>query len=368
MCCSNFATVVSAAQWQQHTSKAEFQALLDNNELTLVAFVSPWTPPSLSLAEEWATAKSQLTQPLANVDCTAERDLCAEHDVRSYPAIRLFRGLATTNKNKTSSTTRYRGPRKASSIVPFVRRAALPPVSTVTVENLTGLTSIDRVVFVAYLDDDDVTIKARYTKVARELHDRFVFGIAQDEQLDEQEGIDAPSIVAYKTDVGDRDVLSVDTATTKRVDIEKFVLEASTPLIGELTRRNEGAYLSGYKLLAYIFVSNDRDRSSLRRELYPVAKEYKDYINFVTIDSHEYGHMAPGLGLSAAAGDDDYDHESGYPALTVYSAWKDQVFPYPETEELEAEQVEAFLLQILHGERGPWDPSNKAGSSGHDEL
>lgn len=113
-----------------------------------------------------------------------------------------------------------------------------------TVENLTGLTSIDRVVFVAYLDDDDVTIKARYTKVARELHDRFVFGIAQDEQLDEQEGIDAPSIVAYKTDVGDRDVLSVDTATTKRVDIEKFVLEASTPLIGELTRRNEGAYLS----------------------------------------------------------------------------------------------------------------------------
>ncbi|KAL6252938.1 protein disulfide-isomerase precursor [Rhinocladiella similis] len=346
----------AGVQWQ-HTSKAEFQSTLDANELTLAAFVAPWTPPCLSLLEEWATAESELTQPLVSVDCTAEPDLCAEHDVRSYPAIRLFHGLAT---NMTNSI-RYRGPRKATSIVPFVKRAALPTVSTVTVENLTDLTSIDSVVFVAYLDDDDdddATIKTRYTKVAQAFHGQFVFGMAQDEQLDEQEGIDASSIVAYKTDVGDRDVLPLDTAT-KRADIEKFVREASTPLVGELTRRNERSYMSGYKLLAYIFVSNDRDRASLRRELYAVAKQYKEYINFVTIDSREYGHMARGLGLSG--------NTSDYPAFTVYSAWKDQVFPYPEAEDLEAQQIEAFLLQILHGNRVPWD-SSKERSNGHDEL
>lgn len=284
-----------------------------------------------------------------------------------------------------TNSIRYRGPRKATSIVPFVKRAALPTVSTVTVENLTDLTSIDSVVFVAYLDDDDdddATIKTRYTKVAQAFHGQFVFGMAQDEQLDEQEGIDASSIVAYKTDVGDRDVLPLDTAT-KRADIEKFVREASTPLVGELTRRNERSYMSvrfqvdfklcmcleiltgifvmvqGYKLLAYIFVSNDRDRASLRRELYAVAKQYKEYINFVTIDSREYGHMARGLGLSG--------NTSDYPAFTVYSAWKDQVFPYPEAEDLEAQQIEAFLLQILHGNRVPWD-SSKERSNGHDEL
>ncbi|KIW18799.1 hypothetical protein PV08_03088 [Exophiala spinifera] len=320
----------------------------------------PWTPPCLSLAEEWATAESELTQPLVSVDCTAEPDLCAEHDVRSYPAIRLFHGRLAGDTNKTSSI-RYRGPRKAPSIVPFVKRAALPPISTVTAHNLTDLTSIDSVTFVAYLDDDDGNVmRTRYARVARAFHDRFVFGVAQDDQLAEQEGIDTSSIVAYKSDVGDRDVFVLD-ATTKRADIEKFVLEASTPLIGELTRRNERTYMIGYKLLAYMFVSNDRDRASLRRSLHPVAKQFKDYVNFVTVDSHEYGHMAPGLGLNLS-GDGG---ES--PAFTVYSAWKDQVFPYPETQHVTAQQIEAFMLQILHGDRAPWDPRN-ARSNGHDEL
>jgi len=111
------------------------------------------------------------------------------------------------------------------------------------------------------------------------------------------------------------------------------------------------------KLLAYIFVSDDADRISLRRELYLVAKTYKDYVNFVTIDSEEYGHMATSLGLSG----------NQYPAFTVYSAWKDQVFPFPQTQRVEVETVEAFLLEILHGQREPWAPG-KPGEGRHDEL
>ena len=111
------------------------------------------------------------------------------------------------------------------------------------------------------------------------------------------------------------------------------------------------------KLLAYIFVSNDAQRISLRRKLYPIAKTYKDYVNFVTIDSEEYGHMATSLGLSG----------NHYPAFTVYSAWKDQVFPFSQTQHVELETVETFLLEILHGQREPWDPKYPR-EGRHDEL
>ena len=115
--------------------------------------------------------------------------------------------------------------------------------------------------------------------------------------------------------------------------------------------------MQSHKLLAYIFVSNDAQRTSLRRKLYPIAKTYKDYVNFVTIDSEDYGHMAAGLGLS----------ENHYPAFTVYSAWKDQVFPLPQTQTVAVETVEAFLLEILQGQREPWNPEKPRGGR-HDEL
>ena len=108
-------------------------------------------------------------------------------------------------------------------------------------------------------------------------------------------------------------------------------------------------------------MSSDADRTALRPELYPLAKRYKEYVNFVTIDSKEYGHMAVGLGLSGREDEDDY------PAFTVYSAWKDQLFPYPEGQGIKADSVEAFLLEILHGTRSPWN-SHGPKEAQHDEL
>ena len=248
--------VAVQAQWQ-HTSSADFHSILDSNDLTLAAFVTviypplypapefsspneqqqPWTPPCESLASEWAAAKAKLPQPLISIDCAAEPSLCAAHNVRSYPAIRLFRA-------GSEHSSRYRGPRKASAIVPFVKRASLPAFSIVNAKNMTDLLAIGRVTFVAYLSKDDSVMRSRFTKVAEALHDQFVFGITTDKKLAEKENIDQlPSIVAYKTDVGDREVLRGD-STTKRSVIEKFIVEAGKPLIDELTRRTEMNYMS----------------------------------------------------------------------------------------------------------------------------
>ncbi|OAP60697.1 hypothetical protein AYL99_05699 [Fonsecaea erecta] len=124
-------------------------------------------------------------------------------------------------------------------------------------------------------------MRSKVTKIAETFRDQFVFGISNDKRLAEQENVAFPSIIAYRTDVGDREVLQ---GPVTRSVIEKFILEAGKPLIDELTRRNEVNYMSSHKLLAYIFVTDEADRALFRRKLHPVAKQYKDYVNFVTID------------------------------------------------------------------------------------
>ncbi|KIW95270.1 uncharacterized protein Z519_03854 [Cladophialophora bantiana CBS 173.52] len=233
-------------------------------------------------------------------------------------------------------------------------RASLPAVSEVNVKNITDLVGIDRVTFVAHLKKDDGSMRSKFTKVAETFHDQFVFGIADDKRLAAKEKIELPSIIAYQTDVGDQEVLH---GVVKPSVIESFVRDAGKPLIDELTRRNELNYMSSNKLIAYIVVSDEADRASLRRKLHPVAKQYKGYVNFVTINAIEYGHMAASLGL----------HRGHCPMFTLYSAWKDQVFPYPTVEQIEADNIEEFLLEILHGKRAPWNPAG-AGHGQHDEL
>jgi protein disulfide-isomerase A1 len=63
--------------------------------------------PSKALEAEWLEATSQRKTSLISIDCTIEADLCQEHGVISYPAIRVFDG--------SGKTRRYKGPRKASA-------------------------------------------------------------------------------------------------------------------------------------------------------------------------------------------------------------------------------------------------------------
>jgi len=62
-----------------------------------------YSEDSKALESEWKSASSRTQHQLVSVDCTIETRLCGEHEIISYPAIRLFK------KNK--SVGRYRGKR-----------------------------------------------------------------------------------------------------------------------------------------------------------------------------------------------------------------------------------------------------------------
>ena len=280
----------------------------------------------------------------------------------------MFRSDNDVKTPHTNSSIRYRGPRRASDITSFVLRASLPTISTVDRKTIQPLLELDPYgespVFIAYTDSGDTKTRALFTKIAEKHQTQYTFGISDDQELAVEElghvQVKTPAIVAYKPSISERDVLPLNLPGAKtRTQIEAFISNSAEPLIGELTRRNEMTYLQSQKLLAYVFLTTDTDRVFFRRALYPAAKKYKDYVSFVTIDVEEYGHMASGLGL----------RKKKYPALTVYSAWKDQVFPFPEEvlEKGEAvpDDVELFVRSILTGKREPWKP---AGPGGHDEL
>ena len=69
-----------------------------------------------SLAPEYEKAATTLKDEnikLAKVDCTAEVELCAEHDVKGYPTLKLF---------KDGNVSEYNGGRKADLIVNYMKK------------------------------------------------------------------------------------------------------------------------------------------------------------------------------------------------------------------------------------------------------
>ncbi|CZR60580.1 uncharacterized protein PAC_10476 [Phialocephala subalpina] len=332
ICILDLIAARTALGWS-HVSKSRFESITKDRDLALVAFVDPKTEGSKALEAEWLSATSQTSQNLFSIDCTIEADLCTQYDVASFPAIRLLKG--------SESIMRYKGPRKASEIIHFLHRAATPTISLVDQKNITTFTSSDKTVFIAYTAPEDHHLQSTFAALASRNHDKYAFGIATDSNLAKLAGISLPSIVCVKPGEGEQEVLSGRAGIDA---MERFIETATAPTIGEFTRRNEMKYMKAGKSLVYFFAATPAERDAYKASLKPVAKKYKEYLNFVTVDAVEYGHMLPALG-----------HAKGsVPAVSVFNPMYGQVFPFAKGKKISAESMEGFVLDIVQGKVQPW--------------
>ena len=92
------------------------------------------------------------------------------------------------------------------------------------------------------------------------------------------------------------------------------------------------------------------------REFTQLAKKYREYLNFVTIDAVEYAYMAPALGLNVEV----------FPALAVQNPMMGQVFPFDQTRDITPEAAEGFILDIVQGRAQPSSGATKG--IVHDDL
>uniref|UniRef100_A0A7S1ZV28 protein disulfide-isomerase n=1 Tax=Ditylum brightwellii TaxID=49249 RepID=A0A7S1ZV28_9STRA len=93
------------------------EKVLNNPEVSMVAFIAPWCGHCKALLPEWETASTRLEGKgafLGTVDATTEQSLAQEYGVEGFPTIKIFPGGA----NKSHSDARdYHGGRSAQDIV-----------------------------------------------------------------------------------------------------------------------------------------------------------------------------------------------------------------------------------------------------------
>lgn len=226
-------------------------------------------------------------------------------------------------------------------ILSYIQRSRLPDVSLLDSTNITSFKSVDEYVFIAYLGLNDSESKTTFESLAARNHHRFTFGLSTDVRPTNAENVPVPSIICYKASENERTVFS---GEWRLKSLETFVETSTVPLIGELTRRNEIKYLQAGKSLIYAFAITSSERLHYQSLLKSLAKKYKEYINFVTVDAVEYAHMAPGLGLE----------EGRFPALVLQNPMFGQVFPFDAGSGISEEAVEGWVLDIVAGKVAPW--------------
>lgn len=324
-----------------HVDEAAFIRAVGGHNLALVAFVEPSSAASQALEAEWEKI-SATEKTLSSIDCSSLSQLCKDYDIISYPTIRFFDGHGTI--------TPYRGPRTSQSIISFLRRAARPTITQLDEKMITAFQSIDDAVVVAHIHPRDAHIRTLFKSLAHRYHDRASFG--QLETADDE----VSTVVCYNNKDNEQsttsDLSAIDT-------LSSFVEACIRPLVGEFSRRTEVKYAQSGKSLVYYLAETREEREEYVEIIRSVAKKYRDFISFVTVDALEYAPMTKVLGLPGRS----------FPALAVENPARGQIFPFTE-DEITAELVDEFIVDIAGGKVKPWTPMPVPDpvSHAHDEL
>ncbi len=118
-------------------------------------------------------------------------------------------------------------------IVPFLQRSLRPELSRLDDKNITSFLSIDDVVFVSHLAPGDANLAGRFADLAARYRDRYSFAAGPGQHQ---------SAVACYNNQDDEQRSTSQLETVESLDA--FVKLCTTPLIVELTRRNEIEYMN----------------------------------------------------------------------------------------------------------------------------
>ncbi|CRK45877.1 hypothetical protein BN1723_016599 [Verticillium longisporum] len=318
-------------------SEADTRQALDGNEFSLVAFVSPEDEASKNFEPEWLPLESQ--EFALSVDCQSAARLCAELDVVSLPAIRIY--------TPEGLHWRYRGPRVTKEIMAFLQRMFHPPVTEFDGPLTQSFAQGDDVVFMAQVGSgpENDNIFERYIDLADEYRDRYSFGLRRTD--------DATSNIRCFQNV---DRLVHITSELETVEaMGAFLKKCTAFLIPEMTRQNEMDILSSGKSVVYFASPSAADREAHREATRPLAQKYNEYLVFVTVDSSAHPDMMAGLGLDGGA---------SAKGLSVQNPRMGQVFPFAGSDSEYAQEIlEKFIVAISEGKVEPW---SGAGAKGGD--
>ncbi|TID02525.1 Protein disulfide-isomerase [Colletotrichum higginsianum] len=317
---------LAGAGWGwQHKTEAEVRDALKSNEFSLVAFVAPSTDASKALEQHWSSVEEDIPTAFS-VDCPSTASLCADLDVASFPAIRLYHQDGTKHH--------FRGPRKASEITAFVRRMLRPAVTPLDDKKaVNSFRDADDVVVVAHLAASEEGLRERFAELAARRRDRHTFGLVT---VDEAPG----RVACYNNPDGAFHMTSELDAPGA---MDEMLRKCASQLVPRLTRRNEAEHLSTGKSLTYFFSRNEGTLDAWTSAVKSLARKYHKYITFVTVDLGEYPEMPALFGLPADAAE----------GVAVHNPTVGMAFPF-KGGEITVEAVEQHIIDISEGNADAW--------------
>jgi len=200
-----------------------------------VEFYAPWCGHCKRLAPEYEKAAASLKNHdppivLAKVDANEETNkaLASEYDVKGFPTLKIIR-------KGGASVQDYKGPREADGIVKYLKKQAGPAsVEIKSSEEATSLIGDKKVFIVGVFSTFDGEEYTNFTTVTETLRSDYDFGHTSDATIIplKDSPINPPFIRLFKP----FDELYSDSQDFNVDSLEKFVEEASTPLIAVLTK------------------------------------------------------------------------------------------------------------------------------------
>ncbi|KAI0834448.1 thioredoxin-like domain-containing protein [Hypoxylon sp. FL0890] len=315
-----------------HLAESELQSALSKENGAIVVACNK---KSEHLETEWSLAIPDAQVPLISIDCAANPSVCASHGASSSSIVKLL-------KHGDAILT-YNGSRRASALLAWINRIQRPIVSELSAATLENFKKTDETVFIAYLHADDETSKAAFADVAGQYHEEFTFATTADEAALKAEKVTARTVKCYKPLDGDTHEL---TSLSDVAALERFVKEASRPMIGELLPHNHQRLLDRGWPMVYVFAATEAERSEIRKELNKVARSHYESLTMVTVDPLEFPDLPAKLGL-----DPDV-----FPAGAVHQLSKDRIYPYPKGRGWTSSELQSWGLDVWQGRIKPWTP------------
>ncbi|KAG2441516.1 hypothetical protein HXX76_003138 [Chlamydomonas incerta] len=103
-----------------HLTSTNYEEQTGDGKVYFIKYYAPWCGHCKRLANTWKELGEELKDVasivIAHVDCTTDRDVCTNAQVKGYPTLKVI--------HKGEEIKAYRGPRDKDSLKSFIEEAA----------------------------------------------------------------------------------------------------------------------------------------------------------------------------------------------------------------------------------------------------
>jgi len=310
-------------------TKDNFDSTVNNADIILVEFYTPWCGHCKHLAPEYGKAAETLSTndppiPLAKVDATVESELASRFGVRGYPTLKVFRH---------GNPTDYNGPREHKGIVSYMQKqvgASAKPIADVGEFKKFVEDGYDKrdISIVGFFPQKSGDAYQNFIKTADSLRDNFRFAEVNDKTVASEQGYSGEAIVVFKDFDDKRNVYGGSQSVTALTD---WIYEKSLPLVGEFNKDNEARYKKRNLPIVKVYIDVDYKGGNLKRTNYYLNRIRKvaddaslsEKVTFAVVDRAAFKEEVAKFGLDSSkevqVGIDDFSNSLKFKTSEEFS-------------------------------------------------